>query len=249
MKANSKPLQRFSLVAVAAVNPARISIVIPALNEEGCIARTLERLQAMRQRGHELIVVDGGSTDNTVTVSTALADRLVRAPRGRASQMRAGAAVANGTVIWLLHADSLPVDGADRLILGCLSRPAVQWGRFNIEFSGERRVFKMIALFMNLRSRLSGIATGDQGIFLSRELYEQVGGIPDIPLMEDVALSRRLKRNSRPAVVNQKLTSSPRRWEKHGIASTILRMWGLRFAFFIGIDPVRLARYYAVDNP
>ena len=174
-------------MAVAAVSPARISVVIPALNEEGRIARTLDRLQAMRQRGHELIVVDGGSDDKTVAVSTALADRLIRAPQGRASQMRAGAAVAKGSVIWFLHADTLPVDNADMLIQSRIAQPGVQWGRFDIQFSDERPVFKMIALFMNLRSRLSGIATGDQGIFLARELYEQIGGIPDIPLMDDVA--------------------------------------------------------------
>ena len=235
-------------MAVVAVNSARISIVIPALNEEGCITRTLGKLQAMRQRGHQLIVVDGGSIDNTLAVSEALADQLIQSPPGRAKQMRAGAAVANGSVIWFLHADTLPVDDADLLILKALEPNISRWGRFDVIFSSNRPVFKLIALLMNYRSRISGIATGDQGIFIARTLYEQVGGIPDLPLMEDVALSRKLKRYSRPLVINEKLTSSPRRWEKYGIARTILKMWGLRLAYFAGIDPARLAKYYAVNS-
>ena len=246
--ATSGKLKHNSLMAVAAVNSARISIVIPALNEAGCITRTLDKLQAMRRRGHELIVVDGGSTDNTLAVSEALADQLIQSPQGRASQMRAGAAAANGSVIWFLHADTVPVNNADVLILSALEQHESRWGRFDVLFSSDRLVFKMIALLMNYRSRLSGIATGDQGIFIARTLYEQVGGIPDIPLMEDIALSRILKHYSRPFVINQKLTSSPRRWEKYGIAKTILKMWGLRFAYFVGIDPVLLAKYYAVNN-
>ena len=236
-------------MVVAAVNSARISVVIPALNEAGCITRTLDKLQAVRQRGHELIVVDGGSIDNTLAVSKALADQLIVSRPGRARQMRAGAAAANGSVIWFLHADTLPAADADLLIQNALEPDINRWGHFDILFSSNRLVFRMIALLMNYRSRISGIATGDQGIFIARTLYEQVGGIPEIPLMEDVALSRKLKHYSRPLVINKKLTTSPRRWEKHGIARTILKMWGLRFAYFVGIDPARLEKYYAVNNP
>lgn len=236
-------------MAAAAVNPARISIVIPALNEAGCIGCTLGRLQAMRQRGHELIVVDGGSDDGTPVICQSLVDRLILTPPGRAIQMRAGAAAASGSILWFLHADTLSAETADILILGSLARRDNQWGRFDIGFSGGRRVFVMIAFFMNLRARLGGIATGDQGIFVTRAFYDQVGGIPDIPIMEDIALSRMLREYSRPAVIRNKLTSSPRRWETQGILRTILKMWCLRLAFFLGIAPARLAKYYAVNSP
>jgi len=235
-------------MAAAAVKSARISVVIPVLNEAGYITRTLDRLQAMRRRGHEIIVVDGGSDDETMAVSHSLADRLIQAPRGRASQMRAGAAVANGSVIWFLHADAIPVDNADSLILNALARCDSRWGRFDVLLSRDRFMLKVVAWLMNLRARITGIATGDQGIFIARVLYEKVGGIPAMPLMEDIALSRTLKRFSRPAVIKQKLASSPRRWEEHGIARTILMMWGLRLAYFFGVAPARLAKYYAVNN-
>ena len=234
-----------SLKVVAAV---KVSIVIPALNEAGCIARTLDRLQAMRQRGHELIVVDGGSDDDTMAISQSLADQVLRAPRGRANQMRAGAAAANGSVIWFLHADTVPVDDADLHILEALVQHDTQWGHFDILLSDDRPIFKMVSLFMNIRARITGIATGDQGIFMTRDLYEKIGGIPAIPLMEDIALSRTLNRYCRSFVIKQKLASSSRRWETHGIVRTILLMWGLRFAYFIGVNPVRLAKYYAVNK-
>lgn len=237
-----------SLKAVAAVNSFRISVIIPALNEAGCIARTLDRLQAMRRRGHEVIVVDGGSDDETMAISHPLADQVIRAPRGRANQMRAGAVVANGSVIWFLHADTLPVESADLLILEVLVRRSTQWGRFDILFSGDRFLLKVVALLMNFRARVTGIATGDQGIFMTRTLYEKVGGIPAIPLMEDIALCRFLRQSGCPAVIKRKLASSPRRWETHGIVRTILMMWSLRLAYFAGVDPVRLAKYYAVNN-
>jgi rSAM/selenodomain-associated transferase 2 len=235
-------------MAVAAVSSTRISVVIPVLNEAGYIARILDRLQAMRRRGHEIIVVDGGSDDETLAVSYSLADQLIQAPRGRASQMRAGAAVARGSVIWFLHADTIPVADADLLILNELVKGGSRWGRFDVLLSHDRLMLKVVAWFMNLRARITGIATGDQGVFMARDLYEKVGGIPAIPLMEDVALSRTLKRYGRPAVIKQKLASSPRRWEKHGIARTILMMWGLRLAYFFGVDPSRLAKYYAVNK-
>jgi rSAM/selenodomain-associated transferase 2 len=235
-------------MAVAAVKSARISVVIPVLNEAECITLTLDRLQAMRRRGHEIIVVDGGSEDETVAVSHSLADRIIPAPRGRASQMRAGAAMANGSVIWFLHADSIPDDNADFLILNEFARCDSRWGHFDVLLSRDRFMLKVVAWLMNLRARITGIATGDQGLFMTRVLYDKVGGIPAIPLMEDIALSRILKRYSRPAVIKQKLVSSPRRWEKHGIARTILMMWGLRLAYFFGVDPVRLAKYYAVNK-
>ena len=235
-------------MAGVAVSTARISVVIPALNEAGNITRTLESLQAMRQRGHEVIVVDGGSDDETMAVSQPLADQVVQAPRGRANQMRAGAAVASGSVIWFLHADTVSLESADLLILDELVQVDSRWGFFEVLFPGDSLTLKVVALFMNLRARITGIATGDQGIFITCVLYEKAGGIPAIPLMEDIALSRALKRYHRPAVIRKKLVTSPRRWKKHGITKTILMMWGLRLAYFIGVDPARLAKYYAVNS-
>lgn len=237
-----------SMMAGAAVSSTRISVVIPALNEAGNITRTLNSLQAMRGRGHEVIVVDGGSDDETLARSQSLADRVIQAPRGRANQMRAGAAVASGSVIWFLHADTVPLENADLFILNELLQSDSPWGFFEVLFPGDRLMLKVVALFMNLRARFSGIATGDQGIFITRVLYEKAGGIPAIPLMEDIALSHTLKRYNRPAVLRQKLLTSPRRWEKHGVTKTILMMWGLRLAYFIGVDPARLAKYYAVNK-
>jgi rSAM/selenodomain-associated transferase 2 len=235
-------------MAGAAVSTTRISVIIPALNEAGNIARTLDSLQAMRQRGHEVIVVDGGSDDETMAVSQSLADQVIRSPRGRANQMRAGAAVASGSVIWFLHADTVPPESADLLVLNELVQPDSRWGFFYVLFPGDSLTLKMVAWLMNLRARITGIATGDQGIFITRVLYEKAGGIPAIPLMEDIALSSTLKRYNRPAVLRQKLLTSPRRWEKHGVTKTILMMWGLRLAYFIGVDPARLAKYYAVNG-
>jgi len=233
---------------VAAVNSIRISVIIPALNEAGCIARTLDSLQAMRRRGHEIIVVDGGSNDETMAISHSLADQVVRASRGRANQMRAGADVANGSVIWFLHADTLPVESADLLIQDVLVRSNTRWGRFDILLSGDRSILKVVASLMNFRARITGIATGDQGIFMTRALYEKVGGIPAIPLMEDVALCRSLRQINYPAVIREKLISSARRWETYGVARTILMMWGLRLAYFAGVDPARLIKFYAVND-
>lgn len=235
-------------MAGAAVSTTRISVIIPALNEAGNIVRTLDSLQPMRRRGHEVILVDGGSDDATLANSRPLTDQLVEAPRGRANQMRAGAAVASGAVIWFLHADTVPPESADRLILNELVQPDSRWGFFNVLFPGDSLMLKVVALLMNLRARITGIATGDQGIFITRVLYEKIDGIPAIPLMEDIALSRTLKRYKRPAVIREKLVSSPRRWEKHGVTKTILMMWGLRLAYFIGVDPARLAKYYAVNS-
>ena len=231
-----------------AVSTTRLSVVIPALNEAGNITRTLDSLQAMRQRGHELIVVDGGSSDETITSSQPLADQLIQAPRGRANQMRAGAAVASGSILWFLHADTVPPESADLLILNKLVLSDSRWGFFDVLFPGDSLMLKVVALLMNFRARISGIATGDQGIFISRALYEKAGGIPAIPLMEDIALSRTLKRYYRPAVIRKKLVTSPRRWEKHGVIKTILMMWSLRLAYFVGVNPVRLAKYYAVNS-
>lgn len=221
----------------------RLSIILPVLNEAAGIVDCLESLQALRARGAELIVVDGGSRDGTPTRARLLADQVLTSPPGRARQMNTGAAVARGEVLWFLHADSGIPTGADRLILDALAEDRL-WGRFDVRLSGTARALRIIEWSMNRRSRLTGIATGDQGIFVRREAFERVGGYPDIPLMEDIALSRALKRLDRPVCLHQRLITSSRRWERDGIWRTVFLMWRLRLAYWLGADPARLARRY-----
>jgi len=230
---------------VAAASKQQLSVIIPALNEAGCIRELCAALQPLRSRGHEVILVDGGSDDQTLALGEPLVDRTLCSARGRALQMQAGAAAANGTILWFLHADTGVPDNPDQLILAALENGRTDWGRFDVSLSDRHIVLRTVAYLMNLRSCISGIATGDQGIFVRRSLYEQAGGIPSLPLMEDIALSRALKKHGRPACIRQKLLTSARRWQKHGIARTILTMWGLRLAYFIGISPHHLAKYYA----
>jgi rSAM/selenodomain-associated transferase 2 len=221
-----------------------ISIVIPTLNEGEQIAAMLTQLQPLRARGHEVILVDGGSGDDTVARAQAMADRVVTAPRGRATQMAAGIALAAHEVLWFLHADTYVPDEADALIAQALQRRT--WGRFDVQLSGRHRrpLLRVVAWLMNRRSCLTGIATGDQGIFVTREALDAVGGMPPLPLMEDVELSRRLRRLGRPACVAKPLITSSRRWEQNGVWRTIGLMWLLRAAYALGVSPVRLARLY-----
>ena len=221
-----------------------ISIVIPALNEAAAITRTLQRLQAMRGRGHEVIVVDGGSGDDTVARAEPLADRILHSERGRAAQMNAGAAAAMGDIVWFLHADTLAPDNGDLHVLAALADPTSLWGRFSVRLSGRHLLFRFIEAMMNLRSCLSGIATGDQGIFVRRGTFTAVGGYPRQPLMEDIALSRRLRRLGRPRCLRSRLVTSSRRWGQRGVVRTVMLMWRLRFLYMLGADPARLARQY-----
>ena len=221
-----------------------ISIILPVLNEEAHIVACLNVLQPLRGPESELIVVDGGSRDRTVALAEPLADRVIAGSRGRAAQMNAGAGQASGVILWFLHADSLPPPDAATLIRSALAQPNRHWGRFDVRLSGRHPLLRVVETLMNLRSRLTGIATGDQGIFVRREVFERVGGYPALALMEDIALSRLLKRHSRPVCLRQRLTTSSRRWESNGILRTILLMWRLRLAYFFGADPDRLARMY-----
>jgi rSAM/selenodomain-associated transferase 2 len=219
----------------------KLSIVIPVLNEAAGIAAALRALVPLRQRGAEVIVVDGGSTDGSVAIAHALADRVVSSARGRARQMNAGAATATGDVLLFLHADTRLPEQADRLIRNALAGSRV-WGRFDVVF--DDGALALVATSMNLRSRLTGIATGDQAMFMTRCAFSRAGGFPEIALMEDVALSANLKYLSRPACLAARVTTSPRRWHRHGTLRTIALMWRLRLAFFLGADPARLARAY-----
>ena len=220
-----------------------ISIIVPVLDEAAGIGATLAALQSSRAAGAELIVVDGGSRDATKSIAQPLADRVIDAPRGRASQMNAGAAVARGEVLMFLHADTVLPAGALAAVADCL-RGRHAWGRFDVTIAGGGALLAIVASMMNARSRFSGIATGDQAIFVRRDAFDAAGGFPAIPLMEDVALSRALKRVSPPACLRVRVTTSGRRWQKHGTMRTIVLMWWLRLAFALGADPSVLARRY-----
>ena len=219
----------------------QLSIIIPTLDEAECVVALLQQLQQLRTRGHEVILVDGGSRDATVALAKPLVDKLLVAPAGRARQMNAGAGAADGQVLWFVHADSIIPDKADVLILKSAGQ---LWGRFNVHMSGDRLLLRVVERLMNLRSRITGIATGDQGIFVSRALFKRIGGYTDLPLMEDIDLSKRLKREQRPVCLQNTLTTSSRRWEQKGIVRTIVMMWYLRLAWFLGVPATRLASRY-----
>ncbi len=219
------------------------TIVIPTLNEGAEIQACLMRLQGLREEGFEVIVVDGGSTDKTPRLVKGLCDQFISTRGGRAAQMNAGAMKARGELIFFLHVDTQLPEKFQELIPS-IEANAFCWGRFDVKLSGEHILFRLIESMMNLRSRLTGIATGDQVMFVSQKLFRQVGGFPEIALMEDIAMSRSLKKIASPLCMRQKVLTSSRRWEKHGIISTILKMWWLRFSYYIGADPIRLARQY-----
>ena len=221
----------------------KLSVVVPTLNEAEGIAAHLEALAPLRQRGAEVIVADGGSRDGTVERASALADKVLTARRGRAAQMNAGAAAASGAAILFLHADTRLPAPADRLVADALAG-GCEWGRFDVRIDGRHPLLGVVARAMNLRSRATGIATGDQAIFVTRKAFHAIGGYADIPLMEDIVLSRALRRRSRPACLSAAVTTSGRRWEAGGVLYTIVTMWRLRLAFYLGADPRRLARAY-----
>ncbi|MDO9106055.1 MAG: TIGR04283 family arsenosugar biosynthesis glycosyltransferase [Methylovulum sp.] len=220
----------------------KFSIIIPTLNEEDGIQRCLSALQPLRSTA-EIIVADGGSDDNTVERAAALADKIVCSATGRARQMNAGADQATGDVLLFLHADTSLPPNALHLIRQQLGSPG-QWGHFDIHLSGKPVMLKVIAFMMNRRSRLTGIATGDQAIFVSHTVFSAIGQYPDIALMEDIALCKTLNKLSRPICLDAKVSSSGRRWERHGVWQTIVLMWRLRWRYFLGADPDALAALY-----
>jgi rSAM/selenodomain-associated transferase 2 len=242
-------LPLFSLIPDRNAVIYRLSIIIPVFNEAGLIESALAALQPLRERGAEVIVVDGGSTDGTAELAASLACRVIRSPRGRAVQMNAGARAATGGALLFLHADTrLPAE-AERILAEAFAVGAV-WGRFDVRLSGGHPLLRMVETLMNWRSRLTGIATGDQAMFVRREVFERIGGFPEIPLMEDIALSKILKRIARPACPGERVAVSSRRWEERGILRTILLMWWLRLRYFLGADPADLVRsYYRTSTP
>jgi rSAM/selenodomain-associated transferase 2 len=221
-----------------------LSIVIPVLNEARDIVTALEALRPLRACGVEIIVVDGGSIDGTVALAQPHADFVIASARGRAAQMNAGAGVARGEVLLFLHADTrLPPD-ADQLVLDGLAQSGRAWGRFDVMIEGEHPLLRLVAGAMNLRSRVTGITTGDQAMFVTRVALDAAGGFPDIALMEDITLARKLKRISPPLCLRARVTTSGRRWEERGVVRTMVLMWRLRLAYFLGADPEDLARRY-----
>lgn len=222
----------------------KLSIIMPVLNEAPAIAQTLLALQPLREAGHEVIVVDGGSDDDTIAFSKPYADKILQGPRGRSRQMNAGAKLSSGEILLFLHGDTFLPGRADRLIIEGMNRKGNGWGRFDVNLSGKHPFLRLIEFLMNWRSRLSHIATGDQAIFVNRELFEAIGGFPEIDLMEDIALSKMLKKHGQPLCLYQRVLTSSRRWEEKGFPRTVLLMWFLRLAYFIKVNPNRLAKFY-----
>lgn len=220
-----------------------LSLILPVLDEAATLPAQLARLQDLRRRGAELLVVDGGSADATPVLARPLVDRLITAPRGRAAQMNAGAGAARGQVLLFLHADTTLPPAADALIDAAIAAGAA-WGRFDVRIDAHHPLLRLVERMMNWRSRLSGIATGDQAIFVRHDIFTRLGGFPELPLMEDIAFSKLLKRIARPACLRAQVLTSGRRWEKHGVLRTIVLMWSLRASYFLGADPQRLAVRY-----
>jgi len=223
----------------------RLAIIVPALNEAATITATLAALQPLCARGARVVVVDGGSTDATAELARSTQAEVVGSERGRARQMNVGAAHASpcADVLLFLHADTrLPPD-ADRLVAAALARGA-RWGRFDVRIVGLSNWLAPVGTLMNLRSRLTGICTGDQAIFATRDLFDELGGFPDQPLMEDVEFSRRARRIARPAALRPPAVTSGRRWDNAGAWPTIVQMWRLRWLYFRGVDAAVLAREY-----
>lgn len=229
-----------------------VSIIVPLLDERLNLPVLVEQLMAIAPS--QIILVDGGSTDgswqwiqqyvNATVESAAVETIALQHAAGRAGQMNAGARHASAELLLFLHADTRLPPNPCRY-LAALDQHDLAWGRYDVQFDSEQGAMSVIAWFINWRSRFSGIATGDQAIFVTRAAFDKVGGFDELPLMEDVALCRKLKGVSKPLCLQQRVTTSARRWQQGGIARTVLLMWLLRFAYWVGVSPARLARYYA----
>lgn len=222
----------------------KLSIIIPMLNESTQLPQLFAQLLPMQRAGCEIIFADGGSDDGSAKLADVAGYRVVNAARGRALQMNAGAAEATGEVLLFLHADTQLPEGAMQHVTQALAGDKHCWGRFDVCITGRSAMLNVIGRMMNWRSRLTGIATGDQAIFVQRTVFEQLQGYPDQPLMEDIELSKRLKKSSHPACLKQCVTTSGRRWETRGVWQTIFLMWRLRWQYWRGMDAAHLVRLY-----
>ena len=216
-----------------------LSVVIPVLNDEACLSKLLDQLKTF---AGEIIVVDGGSLDDSRDIAQTAGATLVTSEAGRAKQMNRGAERASGRVVLFLHADSILPSHFERLIEGPMRGNRFLWGRFDVRLSGSAPILRIVEWMMNNRSALSGICTGDQGIFVKRDVFLQLGGFPEIQIMEDIAFSKKMPR--KPFRISHKIVTSSRRWEQNGVLKTIGLMWLLRFRYFLGADPKILAKYY-----
>jgi rSAM/selenodomain-associated transferase 2 len=228
--------------------PIRLCAIVPTFNEAETIASCIAAILAASGSAIEIVVVDGGSSDETVTIARQSMVHTVVADGSRARQMNAGAAAASGNVLLFLHADTRLPAGADRLIADALLAGNFVWGRFDVRIEPSCGLLSVVAFMMNLRSRVSGIATGDQAIFVRRDAFEQIGGFPDIPLMEDIALSKALRAIGWPKCLSARVSTSSRRWLGHGVVRTILMMWKLRLLYYWGADPEYLAQLYRASD-
>jgi rSAM/selenodomain-associated transferase 2 len=243
----SRPALRvtFSLGKRTALSEAMtLSIVIPIMNDAEALRHAAAQLEELRARGVQIIIVDGGSADESKSVAETCADLVLQAALGRGAQMNAGAARATGEVLLFLHSDTHLPNDAGPLIEAAFADPARVWGRFDVRIVPTTPLLTLVAWAMNLRSRLTGIATGDQAIFVRRSTFDSVGGFAEIPLMEDIAISKRLKRKGTPVCLREKVSTSARRWKEHGVVRTIVLMWSLRLSYFLGADTRALATRY-----
>ena len=225
-------------------HPVQISVIVPTLNEGEVIGACIEAVRLACGNDTEIIVVDGGSLDQTIVVAREKGGTVVSAERGRARQMNVGAAMARGNVLLFLHADTCLPTSSGGLVSCVFERADAGWGRFDVRMASDQLLLRLVAALMNVRSRLTGIATGDQAIFVRRDWFEQLGGFPEIPLMEDVAFSRALKRLGPPKCLSARVTTSARRWQSRGVLRTILLMWKIRWLYYWGTSPDRLSQLY-----
>lgn len=220
-----------------------ISIIIPTLNEEGVLEKTLQSLEVIQRQGAEVIIVDGGSVDATLDIAKQFAVQVIQADTGRAKQLNKGAELASGDMLLFLHADTIVPSNTHELVRGACVEGDV-WGRFNVILDSPKPIFRLIETMMNWRSCITSIVTGDQAMFVSKGLFERVGGFPEISLMEDIAVSKKLKSVLPPICFKQPVITSSRRWLEHGILNTVFLMWRLRWGYFMNIDPDVLAKKY-----
>lgn len=221
----------------------KLSVVVPVLNEEVNLSRLSSCLRSVVEQGHEVIIVDGGSSDNTLTIAYEITDTVIISKKGRALQMNSGASIASGEVLLFLHADTFLPENVAEIISDAFIGESF-WGRFDVRLSNNKYVYRLIEYMMNIRSSLTSIVTGDQAIFIEKNLFDQIGGFPEIALMEDVEISRRLKKIAKPIRLRNKVVTSSRRWERDGVFATVFLMWKLRLYYFFGVSPDRLRQMY-----
>ena len=221
----------------------KLSVIVPVLNEEVNLSRISSSLRSVIEQGHEVIIVDGGSNDNTLTIAYEITDTVIISKKGRALQMNSGASIASGKVVLFLHADTLlPENVAEIISAACVGENF--WGRFDVRLSNNKYVYRLIECMMNMRSSLTSIGTGDQAIFIEKGLFDRIGGFPEIALMEDIEISRRLKKISKPVRLKSRVVTSSRRWERNGVFATVFLMWKLRLYYFFGVSPEKLNQMY-----